>query len=158
MTSPAPSSRYLYQRDLEFGHKAFTDDNLRDAVKWYETSFDRPGETGRFERTLAEIIGDRDGWQDRVPAAFSDRSYEFVCGPDNRHPIWAEIMADYELRDLGKIIKKDTTVDLDPESYGGSPSAMTSAAYGRLARQLQDCYDRYLDRQSYFCTSLPGDY
>ncbi len=154
----SPFSPYLYQRDLDFGHKAFTDDNLRDAVKWYETSFDRPGETGCFERTLAEIIGDRDGWQARIPEAFSDSSYEFVCGPDNRHPIWAEIMADYELRDLGKIIKKETTVDLDPASYGGSPAAMTSAAYGVLRDRFRGCYDIYLDRQSYFCTPPPGDY
>jgi hypothetical protein len=154
----SPFSPYLYQRDLDFGHKAFTDDNLMDAVKWYEASFDRTGETGSFERTLAEIIGDRDGWQARVPGAFSDTSREFVCGPDNRRPIWAEIMADYELRDLGKIIKKEISLDLDPESYGGSPAAMTSAAYGELRDRFQGCYDVYLDRQGYFCTPAPGDY
>jgi hypothetical protein len=154
----SPFSPCIYERDLDFGHKTFTDDNLRDAVKWYEASFDRPGETGRFEKALAEIIGDRDRWQARVPAAFSDRSYEFVCGPDNRPPIWAEIEADYELCDLSKKIKKEVIVDLDPESYGGSPADMTRAAYSQLNDQFRNSYDNYLDRQSYFCTPPPGDY
>ncbi len=153
----SPFDRYIYEKDLDFGHKTFTDDNLQDAVIQYETSFDRPGETGRFEKILSEIVSDRDGWQERVPAAFTDWSYEFVCGPGNRHPIWAEIEADYELRDLCKTLKKEITVDLYPESYGGSPSAMTDTAYRRLADIFHNGYDRYLDRQSYFCTSLPGD-
>ncbi|HEY3274208.1 MAG TPA: hypothetical protein VGJ92_10625 [Methanocella sp.] len=154
----SPFDQYVYEKDLDFGHKAFTDDNLRDAIKWYEASFDRPGETGRFEKILSEIVEDRDGWQERVPAAFTDGSYEFVCGPDNRHPMWAEIEADYELRDLCKTLKKEVTVDLDPESYGGSPAAMTDAAYRMLDDMFRKGYDRYLDRPSYFCTGSQPDY
>jgi hypothetical protein len=150
----SPFNPYIYEKDLDFGHKAFKDENLVDAVRWYEASFDRQGETGRFER----ILGDRDRWQSRVPAAFTDRSYEFVCGPDNMHPIWAEIEADYELCDLCKVIKSEITVDLDPENYGGSPGDMTDAAYRILDSKFRDSYDMYLDRQSYFCTPQPGDY
>jgi hypothetical protein len=153
----SPFDRYIYEKDLDFGHKTFTDDNLLDAIKWYDASFDRPGETGRFEKMLSAIVGDRDGWQGLVPAAFTDSSYEFVCGPDNSHPMWAEIEADYELRDLWNILKKEVTVKLDPESYGSSPAAMTGAAYRMLDEIFHTGYDRYLDQQSYFCTSQSGD-
>ena len=154
----SPFVPYIYERDLSFGQKAFTDDNLREAIKWYEASFDLPGETGRFERVLADIIGDHDGWQSLVPAAFTDQSYEFVCGPDNRYPVWVEIEADYELRDLINLIKREMTIDLDPEDYGGSPAEMTATAYKLLYDRFMESYDRYLDRQSYFCTPPQGDY
>jgi hypothetical protein len=92
-----------------------------------------------------------------VPATLTDWSYEFVCGPGNSHPLWAEIETDYELRDLCKTLKKEVTVDLDPENYGGSPSAVTDTAYRMLEDIFSKGYDRYLDRQSYFCAALPGD-
>jgi hypothetical protein len=87
----------------------------------------------------------------------TDWSYEFICGPDNNHPMWAEIEADYELRDLSDMLKKEVSVDLDPEDYGGSPAAMTEDAYRMLDDRFRNGYDRYLDRQSYICASQPGD-
>ncbi|MGA9140458.1 MAG: hypothetical protein WBZ29_09555 [Methanocella sp.] len=145
-----PYSVYSYEKDLSFGRKVFSDDNFLNVIKCYEDSFDVPDGTGYFERALADIIADRDGWQARVPAAFVNQNREFVCGPGNRYPIWAEIEADYELSDLRKTIKKEIIVDIDPMSYGGSPAAIAQAAYRELERMYCDRYDRYLDRQSYF--------
>lgn len=146
----SPYSGYSYEKDLSFGRKVFVDDNLVNVVGCYEDSFDLYGEPGYFERALADIIGDRDGWQARIPAAFGDKSRELVCGPCNRHPVWAEIEADYELSDLRKTIKKEMVVNIDPVSSGGSPAAMAQAAYQKLDGMYRSRYDGYLDRQSYF--------
>ncbi len=154
----SPLAPMLYEKALSFGRKAFTDDNLGDVVGYYEASFDRLEGEGSFEKTLADLIADREGWPGRVPAAFTDRSREIVCGPANNHPVWAEIEADYELQDLRKTIMEEVTVDLDPASYGDSPGAMSLAAYQRLESAFDDNYGRYLDRASYFCPTPPGGY
>ncbi|OPY30772.1 MAG: hypothetical protein A4E28_00130 [Methanocella sp. PtaU1.Bin125] len=145
-----PYSAFDYERDLSFGHKAFRDDNLVNVVRCYEDSFDQYGGTGYFDRALADILANRDGWLAAVPAAFGDKTREFVCGPGNRHPAWAEIEADYELNDLRKTIKKDIVVDVDPGSCGGAPAAMAQAAYKELNAMYCSRYEGYLDRVSYF--------
>ncbi len=152
----SPYAAYSYEKDLSFGRKVFVDDNLINAVRCYEDSFDLYGEPGYFGRALAAIIADRDGWQASWPPAFGDRSREFICGPGNRHPVWAEIEADYELSDLCKTIKKEIIVEIDPTSHGSSPADMAQAAYSALDSMFRGRYDGYLDRQSYFSSPDSG--
>jgi hypothetical protein len=144
-----PFSQYVYERDLSFGHKAFRDDNLGDIISCYEASFDEYQGQGYFEERLMEIVSDRVAWEAKVPYSFRNKNHEFVCGPDNRRPIWAEIEADYELRDLRDRIGRDISVTLDPHDYGGHPAAMSLAAYRELSDQFSRSYDSYLDREHY---------
>lgn len=148
-----PCSPVLYKRDLSFGHKAFTDANLKDFIGQYEGSFDDA--EGTFDERLYAAMRRRGDVNTLLPVGYTNPGYSFVCGPGNTRPVWMEIEADYELRDLCQDIRKDVHVSLDPEEYGGSPVAMSSAAYGEMSRQFEERHTYYLDQASY-ATEIAG--
>ncbi|CAJ35785.1 DUF7286 family protein [Methanocella arvoryzae] len=148
-----PCTPLQYQKDLSFGRKAFTDNNLKDLIRQYEGSFDGP--EGRFEENLLAAMRRRGDVNTLLPYGYTNPGYSFICGPGNNRPVWMEIEADYELKDLCQNLRQDIHVTLDPEEYGGSPAAMSSAAYAEMLRQFEEKYPSYLDQPAY-ATEIAG--